>query len=106
MPTKNIKRPIIGITIGDAAGIGPEVVLKSLADKSLGASCEFVLIGDGAHLRRIASEHGVDLELIEIYDPANLPPSFEIGVDSAVTAACTCIDRSRLTRRGLHIQSE
>ena len=27
-------RPIIAITIGDPAGIGPEVVVKALADKT------------------------------------------------------------------------
>ena len=43
------------------------------------------MIGDGAHLRKIASDHGVDLEHIEIHDLANLPSSFEIGVDAALT---------------------
>ena len=28
-------KPIIGITMGDPAGIGPEIVVKSLTDKSM-----------------------------------------------------------------------
>lgn len=78
-------KPTIGITIGDAAGIGPEVVLRSLQDASLRSVCDCILIGDCAHLQKIAAEHGVDLEQIKIHDLANLPSSFEIGVDRSVT---------------------
>lgn len=37
--------PVIGITMGDIAGIGPEVVVKSLCDASVAASCIPVVIG-------------------------------------------------------------
>ncbi|MGB7202878.1 MAG: 4-hydroxythreonine-4-phosphate dehydrogenase PdxA [Pyrinomonadaceae bacterium] len=85
MSSKLTKRPRIGITIGDAAGIGPEVVLKSLQDVNLRASCNCIVIGDGRHLRNLAEVHGVDLERAEIHDLANLPAHFEMGVDDAVT---------------------
>src|SRR6478609_1998317 len=80
-------RPKIGITMGDAAGIGPEVVLKSLADASLTNNSAITIIGDEAHLRRVAdsfSLRGV-LERVSVTDLANLPEKFEIGVDAAVT---------------------
>jgi 4-hydroxythreonine-4-phosphate dehydrogenase len=71
--------PTIGITMGDAAGIGPEIVLKSLSDKRLqGQRC--IVIGDAAYLRKAGAD-----ESVEIFDVANLPEQFEIGVDSAVT---------------------
>lgn len=85
MSSKLTKRPRIGITIGDAAGIGPEVVLKSLQDDNLRASCNCIVIGDGDRLRNLAEVHGVDLERVEIHDLANLPAHFEMGVDDAVT---------------------
>jgi 4-hydroxythreonine-4-phosphate dehydrogenase len=85
MASEHIKLPKIGITIGDAAGIGPEVVVRSLHDDGLRAACECVVIGDAAHLWRIAAEHGVDLGQVEIHDLANLPANFEIGIDAAVT---------------------
>lgn len=85
MSSKLTKRPRIGITIGDAAGIGPEVVLKSLQDANLRASCNCIVIGDGRHLRNLAEVHRVDLERFEIHDLANLPEHFEMGVDDAVT---------------------
>jgi 4-hydroxythreonine-4-phosphate dehydrogenase len=39
-------RPIIAITIGDPAGIGPEVVVKALSDKTLYDMCRPFLIGE------------------------------------------------------------
>ena len=37
------KRPILGITIGDPGGIGPEVVLKTLAWEAFAGPCPFEL---------------------------------------------------------------
>ncbi|MCX8044211.1 MAG: 4-hydroxythreonine-4-phosphate dehydrogenase PdxA [Desulfobacterota bacterium] len=38
--------PIIGITMGDPAGIGPEIIVKALCDPMLRSSCIPVVIGD------------------------------------------------------------
>jgi len=40
------RRPRIGITIGDPAGIGPEVVLKAVAETAVREVCAPVIIGD------------------------------------------------------------
>lgn len=42
----NETKPVIAITMGDAAGIGPEVVAKALLDKDIYDSCSPVVIGD------------------------------------------------------------
>src|SRR3989442_2846874 len=39
-------RPRIGITMGDPAGIGPEVVLKAVAEDEVQSACVPVIIGD------------------------------------------------------------
>src|SRR5438105_14858017 len=39
-------RPRIGITMGDPAGIGPEVVLKAVAEDEIQSVCVPVIIGD------------------------------------------------------------
>ncbi|MFP5210412.1 MAG: 4-hydroxythreonine-4-phosphate dehydrogenase PdxA [Acidobacteriota bacterium] len=52
--------PIIAMTMGDAAGVGPEVVMKSLTHAELYAQCRPLVIGDAARLReagRIAGCH-------------------------------------------------
>lgn len=44
--------PIIGITMGDAAGIGPEIIVKALTDPAVFALCRPVVIGDAKMLER------------------------------------------------------
>ena len=39
-------RPVLGITMGDPAGIGPEIVIKSLADPEITNLCTPVVLGD------------------------------------------------------------
>lgn len=66
-------RPRIGITLGDSAGIGPEIVGVALKSKSLPATAEYVVIGkypncslgkptiDTARAAAAALEEGVTL---------------------------------------------
>ena len=71
-------RPIIGITMGDAAGVGPEIVMKSLAHASVYAQCRPLVIGDSARLRDAALRSGVTLEVRSIARPADA--AFRHGV--------------------------
>jgi len=41
-----MKKPIVGITMGDAAGIGPEIIIKALNTNSIYEECVPVVIGD------------------------------------------------------------
>ena len=40
-------RPVLGLTVGDPAGIGPEIVRACLADPQLSPHCEYRVIGTG-----------------------------------------------------------
>lgn len=42
--------PVVGITMGDAAGVGPEIVVKTLSRKSLYDQCRPLVIGDARRL--------------------------------------------------------
>ena len=42
------KRPIIGITMGDPVGIGPEIILRALAKSALYKTCRPLILGDVA----------------------------------------------------------
>ena len=44
--------PIIGITMGDPTGIGPEIIVKVLSDKSTFRFCHPIILGDGKILER------------------------------------------------------
>jgi 4-hydroxythreonine-4-phosphate dehydrogenase len=48
------RRPRIGITMGDPAGIGPEVVLKAVAEPEVLGACVPVIVGDAQFLAHTA----------------------------------------------------
>ena len=61
-------RKRIAITMGDPAGIGPEVVVKALAEKSVYEKCIPVVIGDYEALQDAIRFSSLDLALKEIPD--------------------------------------
>ena len=42
------KKPILGITMGDPASIGPEITVKALSDPAIYEKCSPIIIGDAA----------------------------------------------------------
>ncbi|MGD2147854.1 MAG: 4-hydroxythreonine-4-phosphate dehydrogenase PdxA, partial [Anaerolineae bacterium] len=62
------QRPIVAVTMGDPAGIGPEVAAKALAQHDLAACCRPVLVGDAAVLQHALQLVGSDLALDIIAD--------------------------------------
>ena len=46
-----MSRPIIAMTMGDAAGVGPEVIMKCLAHSELYDICRPLVVGDASRLR-------------------------------------------------------
>ena len=55
--------PAIGITMGDAAGIGPEIIVKSFAHHDLSTMARAVVIGDAGRLRKVADLLGLDVRV-------------------------------------------
>lgn len=101
----NIK-PRIGITIGDPSGIGPEIVIKAIADAAMRSQIDVVLIGSAAVIRSASDSFGgapafadqgdppLRAGAIAIRDPGGLPESATAGVESAESgrAAARCIE--------------
>lgn len=48
-----MKKPIIAITMGDPASIGPEIAVKALLDKKVTSICRPLIIGDVSVFRQI-----------------------------------------------------
>lgn len=85
--------PRLLITLGDVAGIGPEVLLKLWAKPELFTQCQPVVVGDVAWLRRIAPRHGFQGKIVELPDLKPWPFA------SAETMPCiqgTNVDLSRV----------
>lgn len=49
-----MKKPIVGITMGDPAGNGPEITIKALAHAGLYDRCSPIVVGDAAVLEQAA----------------------------------------------------
>ncbi len=52
------RKPLIGITIGDPSGIGPEVVLRALSNRRAREAARFMVFGSAAVLRSAAGGLG------------------------------------------------
>jgi 4-hydroxythreonine-4-phosphate dehydrogenase len=51
---KNSSRLVIGITMGDPAGIGPEIIIKALADRNIRKLAKFIIFGSEEILEYVA----------------------------------------------------
>src|SRR5437016_1848299 len=60
---------MIGISLGDVTGVGPEVTLKALAAEAPADSARYLLIGDAARLRRLNQELALNLPLQDFTTP-------------------------------------
>ena len=76
-------RPIIAITMGDAAGVGPEVIMKSLAAEALYTCCRPLVIGDINRLREAGHLIGSALTVEAVVD---------VGSANFTYGAVDCID--------------
>jgi len=57
--TQRRGKPLLGITLGDPCGIGPEVVLKALALAGTRRCARFAIIGSDPVLRAVADRFGI-----------------------------------------------
>lgn len=63
-------RPTVAITMGDGAGVGPEVIVQALAHADVYEQCRPVVVGDARRLRRAARLCGLDVEVRRVAGPA------------------------------------
>ena len=61
--------PLVAVTMGDPAGVGPEIIAKTFADPDFHARNRALVVGDAGMLKRAAQLVGLPLEINEIPDP-------------------------------------
>ncbi|MGL5655423.1 MAG: 4-hydroxythreonine-4-phosphate dehydrogenase PdxA [Fusobacteriaceae bacterium] len=64
-----MKKGIIGIPMGDPAGIGPEILVKSFAEKMIYDMCKPIIIGDKKVLENAMKICGLDLKINVVTNP-------------------------------------
>lgn len=90
--------PHLAVTLGDPAGIGPEVVLKALADPLIAQQCQITLVGT----RSLLQQHYVRLKNQGqlVADPENFPiveilldlvteTQIDLGTENAASGAAS-----------------
>ena len=60
--------PRIAVTMGDGAGIGPEIIVKALADPHVATMARVVVVGDALRLKQAADIAGVAVDIVTIDD--------------------------------------
>jgi 4-phospho-D-threonate 3-dehydrogenase / 4-phospho-D-erythronate 3-dehydrogenase len=103
--------PTIAITMGDAAGIGPEIIMKALASPEVRATCNPLVIGDAQRLRIAGGLVDSRLHVEALDDPGEasfghgnvecidlnlIPEGLPFGVTSAIAgeAAFRFVERA------------
>ncbi|WP_380171291.1 4-hydroxythreonine-4-phosphate dehydrogenase PdxA [Kineococcus sp. DHX-1] len=64
-------RPAIAVTMGDGAGVGPEVTVGALLDPAAYRDGRPVVVGDAARLRQAAQALGVEADVVVVPDVAS-----------------------------------
>ncbi|MCG7364008.1 4-hydroxythreonine-4-phosphate dehydrogenase PdxA [Roseomonas sp. ACRSG] len=70
MSAEDTTRPVIAITMGDASGIGPEIIMKALARPEVQALCRPLVVGDAARLREAGAIVRTGLDVAALATPA------------------------------------
>jgi 4-hydroxythreonine-4-phosphate dehydrogenase len=86
--------PTIAITMGDPAGIGPEIIVKSLSDKTVYERCKPLVVGDAGVMQRIVALLKLSCSInvvtrvcdakftfgtVDVFDLKNVPEAVEFG---------------------------
>ncbi|HWR45419.1 4-hydroxythreonine-4-phosphate dehydrogenase PdxA [Sporomusa sp.] len=88
------QRPILAITMGDAAGCGPEIIVKALSDENMYRMCRPLVFGDAGRIQLAADIVKSPVEIqrvanpqsgsyqhgkIDVLDFANIPAGLPFG---------------------------
>jgi 4-hydroxythreonine-4-phosphate dehydrogenase len=74
---QSVLKPVTAITLGDPAGVGPEIVLDTVRTPMIYDVCKPFVIGAREHLEQAARLRGVTIRVNEIDDPG--AARFEFG---------------------------
>src|SRR5687767_11564542 len=90
--------PLVAITMGDPAGVGPETIAGAWPSAALASACRPVVIGHPEVMRRAAVFYKLRLQVVEVgsieeAQPSTfLMPCLRAGSDAAASVSPAKID--------------
>ena len=94
-PNDGTARPRIAVTMGDPAGVGPELCLRLLADAAIANECTPVVFGDAALLRRVSEKLGMAFAA-QVIAKSEWPSAWRT-LDGPAVLDLRCMDASSVT---------
>ena len=79
-------KPILAITMGDPAGIGPEITVRALNRKETYEKCQPIVTGDAAIMRQAVELLGFDLKVNAVQSVKDA--KFEYGTIDVYDLQC------------------
>ncbi len=74
----NEERPWVAVTLGDPAGVGPEIIVGAWNETVIHDWCRPVVVGHPEILRRAVALWQTDVRVVEVQSPHQLEPSPEL----------------------------
>lgn len=87
-------KPILAIPMGDAAGIGPEITVKAMADDRVSNMARLVIVGDKKVLKEALAFSDVTLLINCINDPQD--GNFSPGVLNLIDLDNICLNKLKM----------
>ena len=72
------ERPIVAITMGDPASIGPEIAIKAVIENNIRSICRPLIIGDASVIKQIANKLAIKVKINPVQSVADA--KYEQGV--------------------------
>ena len=66
-------KPLLALTLGDPSGIGPEVVVKAIADPEVNDSALMFIVGTERVVQQATAETGINIPVERIESPGSNP---------------------------------
>src|SRR5688572_30020071 len=86
--------PLLAITMGDPAGVGPEIVAKAVAEAEVQQICRPLVVADAAVMRAAVDIVGAPLQVVA----ADSPEEARFGADRLVVLDMANVRLDSLTR--------
>ena len=109
-------KPIVAISAGDPAGIGPEIAVRAALSERVRCRAVPLLIGDRLHLQRALGHQEAGVRLFQASDPPHdapegalmycQPPGEELAVQPGVISAASGAAAARAFEHAVHLTRE